>query len=109
MERTAREMEDFLEDQHGSLKKIPHVLNVLPGTKVVGGANTEEPCITFYVDEKIEESLLRAKAEEIIPKFIGKYKTDVLELKAPDFRLGVTAPSRLPPRIQKRMAGGVKK
>lgn len=107
MERTAREMEDFLEDQHGKLKKIPHVLNVFPSTKQVNGQDTGEPCITFYVEEKIKEPLLRA--EEIIPKFVGKYKTDVLELKAPDFRLGVTAPSRLPPRIQKRIAGGVKK
>lgn len=94
-------------DGHPELRDIPGVLNVAVATKWKGGKDTGEPSIVVYVFRKMKLSEL--KAAEIIPSEIEGVPVDVIELSSPDFKLGDTAPSRLPPEVQRRIVGGVKK
>lgn len=108
---------DFLETAHVDLKKYPHVLNVRPGTKVVNGVDTSEPCIRIYVDHKLPEDQLDPK--EIIPKLLERasvnavlagviplrIKTDIVERKPDTFTLGINAANRLSPRQQDALFG----
>jgi len=75
-------------------------------TKVKNGKNTGEPCITVFVARKVKASELRP--DELIPPEIGGVKTDVVELAPEDFEIGDTKAGRLPPSVQKRIAGGVR-
>jgi len=99
-------LEEFLDRYFNELRVLSHVLNVAVGTKWVDGKDTHRPCITVFVDKKVEPHLL--KANELIPKLIKGFETDVVELSTPDYKLGDTAPSRLKPSVQRRIAGGVK-
>jgi hypothetical protein len=101
------ELVDTLERSHSHLIKLPRVLNTRIGTKIKDGADTGIPCITVIVSEKIEESLLAL--EEIIPKFIECFPTDVIELKPDTWVAGKTKTSELTPEIQRRIASGVRK
>ncbi|RLG75434.1 MAG: hypothetical protein DRO14_04605 [Thermoprotei archaeon] len=89
------------------LRKKPNVLSWRRDlTKIRGGKDTGEPCITVFVTRKVKASKLRP--DELIPPEIDGVKTDVIELAAPDFEIGDTKPGRLLPSIQRRISGGVK-
>ncbi|RLI87756.1 MAG: hypothetical protein DRP01_01105 [Archaeoglobales archaeon] len=75
-------------------------------TKVKNGRDTGEPCITVFVARKVKASELRP--DELIPPEIDGKKTDVVELAPEDFEIGETKVGKLPPSVQKRIAGGVK-
>jgi len=75
-------------------------------TKIKQGKDTGEPCITVFVKKKVKVSELRSG--ELIPSRIGGIKTDVVELSSEDFEIGETRVGKLPPHIQKRVAGGVR-
>lgn len=89
------------------LKRYKGVLNVQRGTKFTEGRNTKIPCIVVYVEEKKPKSKLLTS--QIIPDVIEGVKTDVVELKTEDYKLGETSVSNLHPKIQRKIAGGVKK
>lgn len=75
-------------------------------TKIKNGKSTGEPCITVFVTRKIRASEL--KPDELIPPEIDGVKTDVVELASEDFEIGETKVGKLPPSVQKRIAGGVR-
>ena len=75
-------------------------------TKIKDGRDTGEPCITVFVARKVKISELRP--DELIPPEIDGVKTDVVELAPEDFEIGETRVGKLPPSVQKRIAGGVK-
>jgi len=83
---------EFLDQNFDKLRIIPNVLNIGISTKMVNGQDTGRICITFYVSKKVDSLLL--KANELIPKLIGGFETDVVELKTSDYNLGDTAPIR---------------
>jgi len=75
-------------------------------TKIKQGRDTGIPCITVFVKKKVKASRLRR--DELIPEEINGIPTDVIELSSRDFEIGETRVGKLPPHIQKRIAGGVK-
>lgn len=97
--------------------KLPHALNAGIGTKWTGGIDTGLPCITLFVDEKVPKDPEEAKKlgleplkpEHIAPQKIEGVPVDVVELSTEDYKLGVTEPSRRSPKIQRRIAGGIRK
>ena len=98
------DIEEYLEKHHLEIKNISdRVLNVWKGTKIVNGVDTGEECIKILVDKKLAE--LELKIEEIIPKFHGGFKTDIVELKTDGWKAGKTPISRLSPKQQKRKLG----
>lgn len=94
-------------ERHPELRSLPNVLNVAIATKWIDGRDTGIPSIVVYVAKK--KSLRALKKVDRVPSKIEGVPVDVIELSSPDFKLGDTAPSRLPPQIQKRIAGGVKR
>jgi hypothetical protein len=59
------------------LLRIPGVVEVGVGSKEVDGVATEELAFRVYVNEKLPESSL--PSEEVIPKTIGGFPTDVIK------------------------------
>lgn len=100
-------IEDVIDLYWERLKKRKGVLGIKSGMKFTGGENIGEPCITVYVVKKIDEKLLSLRQK--IPKKIKGIKTDVVELSTEDFKIGETSTSRLSPKIQKKIANGVRK
>lgn len=98
-------IDEIINKMYKILRRYRNVLNVAKGTKWVKGEDTGEPCIVFYVRKKTK----RIPPEHFIPSSIEGVKTDVIELKPKDYKLGKTKVSKLPPEIQKKIAGGVKK
>ena len=105
---TKKLIEDFLEENWEKIRKTyPNVINVGVGNKRINGAETDQPCIVFYVSQKKPLGVL--KPEHQIPRVLDEVRTDVVELSAKDYVMGETEPSKLPHRVQKRLAGGVKR
>lgn len=98
-------IEELIEKYWRKLKRKANVLSVRKGVKFVKGKNTGEPCITVYVIQK----KANINPKDKIPEKIEGVKTDVVELSTTDFKIGETNVSKLPPKIQKKIAGGVKK
>lgn len=96
-------IEDVAERYHAVLKKRRNVLNIVISTKWVNGVDTGTPSITHVVSQKVDEKLLAA--EDIIPKTIEGYLTDVIELKPVGWVAGKTRVSELSPKEQKRLLG----
>ena len=96
------------------LEKIDKIIRSKPNvlswrfdlTKKVKGKDTGQPCITVFVTRKVKASKL--KPNELIPPRIGDLPTDVIELNSSDFEIGETKVGKLPPHIQRRIAGGVR-
>jgi len=97
-------LEEVLERNWRNLRNKPNVLNVGVSTKVVGGVDTGKPCITVYVAEKMLAEKLVLGA--MVPQTVEDTVTDVVEIDA-DYTVGDTGASRLPPHVQRRIAGGV--
>uniref|UniRef100_A0A6M3J9U1 Uncharacterized protein n=1 Tax=viral metagenome TaxID=1070528 RepID=A0A6M3J9U1_9ZZZZ len=86
------------------LHSKPHFLNWRDDlTKKIGGKDTGVPCITIFVDEKVDRQLLTNR--QAIPKEIDGMPTDVVALAAEDFELGLTSVAQKTPAEQKRMLG----
>jgi len=57
-----------------------NVVGVAVGNKITDGHDTKEPCLSVFVAQKYEDDLLPFLAEaDVIPKQLGKFKTDVVE------------------------------
>ena len=54
-----------------------NVVGVAVGRKVVGGRETDDPCVVVYVDHKEEEPRLRR--HDVVPKDLDGVRTDVVE------------------------------
>lgn len=100
-------MVDVLEKHWQELRGYPNVLSVGLSKKFVRGKDTGRDSITVFVSAKKPKKLLSKK--DILPKELDGVPLDVVELSTADYALGDTAPSRLPPSIQRRLAGGVKR
>ena len=99
-----KEIEDYLEEHHLEIKNYSdRVLNVWAGTKIINGVDSGEYCIRVIVDKKLKE--VELKIEEIIPKFHGGFKTDIVELKPDGWVAGKTEISRLSPKEQVKKLG----
>lgn len=59
------------------LLRKKYVLGVGIAKKVVGGRQTDEPCVVVFVERKIPKAELRRK--DLIPELIETMKTDVIE------------------------------
>jgi hypothetical protein len=106
-EKIKNSLEEFLDKNWDALRhKYPNVINIGIGRKEVGGKETNELCLVFYVTKKVDLKMLSPK--EIIPPTIESTCTDVQNLQS-DFKMGETEPSKRPRYIQKKLAGGVKK
>ena len=98
-------IDEIINKTYKILRHYKNVLNIAKGTKWTNGKDTGEPCIVVYVKKKQK----RISPKHKIPEVIEGVKTDVIELSTKDFKMGKTKVSKLPPEIQKRIAGGVKK
>ena len=99
------DLKDAVERHFRDLRKLPNVLNVAPGWKVTGGRIAGPKAVVVYVKEKVSESKL--KPEEVVPKQLEGFPTDVIELRPADYEVGDTSVSRRSPEAQRRMASGV--
>jgi len=93
--------------RHPELRMILGVMNTQVATKWTEGKDTGAVSINLYVFKK--KSLRALKKVDRAPSEVEGVPIDVIELSSPDFKLGDTATSRLPPEIQRRIAGGVRK
>lgn len=71
------EMKTFFKKNHDLLFTRQNVVGVGIGQKYKNGQNTGDNCITFFVSQKLDAALL--KDNDLIPKNISKFKTDVIE------------------------------
>lgn len=97
---------DVLEKYFRVLRSRPGVLNVVQGTKIVNGKPV--PAVIVYVEQKKPLDQLTV-SEVIPPKLDDCIPTDVVELKPVGWVAGHTNVSYRPPRVQRRLANGVKK
>ncbi len=65
------------EEFEAALLRKKHVVGVGIAKKVVGGQETDEPCVVIFVELKLPKSRLRRK--DLIPQTVGGVKTDVVE------------------------------
>jgi hypothetical protein len=83
------------------------VLNIFIGNKIKDGKDTGVKSIVVAVKEKKEETKL--SPNQLIPKQVGNFLTDIVEFKPDTWTIGETEPSKKSPSIQRRMAGGVRR
>ncbi len=100
-------LDEVLDRHWQELRKRKGVLNVSVGNKFKDGKDTGRKAIVVYVAEK--KPLNALAALEVIPSEIEGCETDVVELSTKDYVLGDTEPSKKSPKIQRRIAGGVRK
>lgn len=87
-----------------NLRRKPHVLSLRTDlTKITKDKDTGKPCITVFVDEKVDRALLTNRTA--IPKVIRGVLTDVRVLSADDYEIGQTSVGLKTPEEQKRMMG----
>lgn len=102
-----KKIQDILEEQWKNIKMFPNFINASVGTKIVNGKDTGQPCIRFYVSDKIKKELL--KPLETIPEFIEDICTDVIEFKPDTWTIGETGMNEYTPEEQRRRASGVRR
>lgn len=100
-------MHEVLDRHLGDLRKYPGVLNVAVSTKFVDGKDTGVKCVTVYVAKKLP--LLSLAPKDVIPNKLEDVAVDVVELNPTDWKIGPTEPARKNPRVQRRIAGGVRR
>lgn len=71
-----REMQAMLPDVQRELGRLPNVEQVLVGAKEVNGVATEQPAFQVYV--RVKKGQTELGPNEIIPKQIGGFPTDVI-------------------------------
>lgn len=68
----------IINEQGAEICQKYNCLGIAEGTKITNGVDTKEKCLTFIVKKKIlKTSLLK---EEKVPKKIGGWKSDILEV-----------------------------
>lgn len=72
-------------------------------TKIKGGADVGQSCITVFVSNKLDKKKLAS--QDVIPPEIDGVPTDVVELKSDSFSMGKTSVGLKTPEEQKRMMG----
>ncbi len=65
------------EDKEEALLDKQNVVGIAVGNKIKGDKENGDTCLTVFVAQKLDTSLL--KENDVIPTTIGKYKTDVVE------------------------------
>jgi len=100
------EIDEVLGRWFCSLRARKNVLNVAIGDKYANGIKTGKRAIVVYVTRKEDAKMLGA---DLVPKQIDGIDTDVVVFDPKDFKIGDTTASRLPPNVQRRIAGGVRK
>jgi hypothetical protein len=103
----SEKLKEVLERHWEELRAYPNVMSLGVATKWTGGVDTGEPSIVAYVYRKRNPRGFRK--EKRLPPEVDGVPVDVIELSSPDFRLGETKPSKLPPSVQRRIVNGVKK
>ncbi len=109
-------LEKIVDETFERLMAHPNALNVAVGTKWIGGKDTGKSCVVIYVSEKKSKNALLTAGEKPVPKTVSikingvrtVSKTDVVELRSPDFEMGKTGISNQLPSIQRRMMGVIK-
>jgi hypothetical protein len=76
IERVKRKYEPFL-------LQLRNVVGVSVGPKIIQGVQTTQPCIKVYVKRKVNEATLWP--DQVIPKKLDGYPTDVEEIGSPRF------------------------
>lgn len=71
------EMIKFFKENQDKLFEKQNVVGVSIGQKIKNCQNTGEHCITFFVSQKLDATLL--KDEDLIPDHISEFKTDVVQ------------------------------
>lgn len=74
------------------------------GHKISNGMDTEEPCVTVFVSQKLDESLLGSG--QAIKPTIGKFKTDVVETGVIFAGEAVTKPRKAAPAARDKTPTG---
>lgn len=65
------------EDEQDALLDKGNVVGVGIGHKITEEKDTEKPCLTVFVSQKFGPDMIRVA--DMIPKTVGKFKTDVVE------------------------------
>ncbi len=60
------------------LMQRQNVVGVAVSRKIKDGRDTGDPCLTVYVEHKIDKKLVGS--DNLIPSTVGKFKTDVVEI-----------------------------
>ncbi len=104
----ALDVQTSLEKHRDELMKLPHVLNVRMGKKIVDGKPTDEDAVIVYVTEKLP--LKKLKVADRVPKCLdGAIETDVVELKSPDFKIGRTSMDKISPEEWGKKVHGLRR
>jgi hypothetical protein len=97
---------EILDKHFTFLRQFNNVLNINVGEEITKGKKTGRQAIIVYVKKKLP--LEKLKTNEILPDYVDDVPIDVIEWTA-DYELGNTTPSYYNPKIQKKIASGVKK
>jgi len=65
------------EDEQDALLDKGNVVGVGIGNKITEEKDTDKPCLTVFVSQKLDPDMIRVA--DMIPKTVGKFKTDVVE------------------------------
>ena len=65
------------EDEQDALLDKGNVVGVGIGHKITEEKDTGKPCLTVFVSQKLDPDMIRVA--DMIPKTVGKFKTDVVE------------------------------
>ena len=65
------------EDEQNKILVMENVVGVAVSHKIKKETDTGDPCLTVFVEQKLDRSLLGS--DQLIPKSIKKFKTDVVE------------------------------
>ena len=65
------------EDEQDTLLARGNVVGLGIGHKITEEKDTGEPCLTLFVSQKLDPGMIRV--DDMIPKTIGEFKTDVVE------------------------------
>lgn len=68
-------------DHGDDLRRLPNVVGVGVGYKVIGGVETHRRCITVFVNPKVPASQL--EVEDCVPTRFHLHLTDVIEAASP--------------------------
>lgn len=77
LEKEYLEISAIQEDEQEALLNKQNVVGIGVGQKIKGEKETGDPCLSVFVSQKLETDLI--KVSDMIPKSVGKYKTDVVE------------------------------
>lgn len=72
-----KDLTKFFKENHEMLFTKQNVVGVGIGEKIKNQQNTGENCITVFVSQKLDTSLL--KNDDLIPENLSEFKTDVIE------------------------------